>query len=79
MRLLDEDNDHSIDGMTSMLTVSEAEELRDSLEGLLEKPRDNHAHVANKDFSKEITVCIYDLEWVADFDERVQRLLKHDE
>ena len=41
--------------------IAEASELRDSLDELLKKPLNNHAHITNENFQKEITVCIYDI------------------
>ena len=79
MRILDEDADKAINRVTLYLTSSEAAELRDSLEGLLTGAADSHAHVSNQDYSKEVTVCVYDP--AADlgaFNQRSRRLIQED-
>ena len=78
MRILDEDADRAINWITLYLTPSEAGELRDSLEVLLTRPADNHAHVPNQDYSKEITVCIYDPADLGTFSQRARRLIVED-
>ena len=77
MRILDQDNDRKLDRVTLYLTLAEAQELRDSLEAVIQQPRGNHAHIPDSAFDKEITVCIYD-EALAGFDERSRRLIEHD-
>lgn len=62
MRILEESSDKSVNNIILYLTASEASEMRDGLDELLEKPLNNHVHVSNKDFTKEVTICIYDTE-----------------
>ncbi len=79
MRILDENSDKSLENTTLYLTFMEASHLRDSLDQLLEKPLNNHAHVSSEDYQKEITVCIYDVNNLQDFDERSKNLIINDQ
>ena len=78
MRILDQDNDRSINAVTLYLTKSEAAELRDSLEQILADPVGRHEHTSSYDYAKEVTVCIYDPDQLAQFDERSKRLILKD-
>jgi hypothetical protein len=78
MRILDESADKSLNNVILYLTLSEASELRDSLDDLLKKSSNNHAHIANENFQKELTVCIYDVENLKGFDERSIDLIVND-
>jgi hypothetical protein len=78
MRILDEENDKALNGLTLYLTMSEASELKDSLEAILADPIGRHEHVTSKDGSKEITVCIYDMGGLDQFDDRSKKLITDD-
>ena len=78
MRILDQDNDRSVNAVTLYLTKSEAAELRDSLEYILEDPVGRHEHTSSNDYAKEVTVCIYDPDHLTNFDERSKRLILED-
>jgi len=78
MRILDQDNDKSINGISVLLTTDEAKELLDSLKQLLETPANNHAHIPDKSFKKEITIAIYAEGSTAGFDKRTERLILAD-
>jgi hypothetical protein len=79
MRILNRDIEAKVNEITLYLTKSEAEELRDSLIGLLtEKSVGNHRHIASSDYSKEVTVCLYTPGETAGFDERSKRLILED-
>lgn len=78
MRILDEQRDCTVAKATILLTKTEAEELRDSLESVLANRRENHAHIPSEDFRKEITVAVYDEENIHTFNERCQRLIRED-
>lgn len=79
MRLLDEISDKSLKKVVLYLTCSEALELKDSLDDLLKKPLNNHAHISCEDFTKEITVCIYDIDNLKGFNERSMELIINDQ
>ena len=81
MRILDLDHDSARHRIILYLTVSEASELRDSLESILAGSRESHEHVMSADGSKEVTVCLYspdDPEWLKLFDDRSQKLIATD-
>jgi hypothetical protein len=80
MRLLDQRSEKSLQSVTVYLTKDEAEELRDSVIGLLnEPPFHAHNHIYSKDYKKELTICIYNEDDLAGFDERSKRLIVSDE
>ncbi len=79
MRILDESSDKSLKNVILYLTFAEASELKDSLEGLLKKPLNNHAHISNENLQKEITVCIYDVDNLKGFNKRSMNLIINDQ
>lgn len=79
MRILDEKRDKSVDRATILLTQSEAQELRDSLDLLLREGKGQHAHVPDEDFKKEITIAIYSPGDFDGFNPRFQKLIKDNE
>ena len=78
MRLRDDKRDCSIDSATLLLTRGEAQELADSIRGLLAGGERRHEHVSSDNFQKEITIAIYDHSNVSEFDARCQRLIRDD-
>ncbi len=79
MRILDEKIDTSIDTVTILLTLDEANELIDGLSDLINTTKtDSHVHVSNHDFSKEITIALYNDNNINSFSERYRKLIKED-
>ena len=78
MRILDQDRDKSVNRITLYLLRSEAEELKDSLESLLRPEGGHHEHVSSSDYSKEVTVTVYDADNVSSFDGRSRELIDED-
>ena len=78
MRILDEISNKSLESVIFYLTFSEASELRDGLNDLLNKPLDNHVHISSNDYQKEVTICIYDVENLNGFNERPLELIKEE-
>ena len=77
MRILDDKRDVSVDTVILYLTRSEACELRDSIASLLDGDGTGHEHTPSDDYTKEITVCLYDEETsLSHFDERSIRLIR---
>jgi len=70
MRILDENTDKSLENITLYLTLSEAMELRGSLNELIENPKNNHTHINDENYQKELTVCIYSTEDLNGFNTR---------
>ena len=61
--------------VTLFLTQSEASEMRDALESLLDDPSAHHNHISNEDYSSEVTVAIYDKSNLKGFDEISKKIL----
>jgi hypothetical protein len=79
VRILDEDNDKSLSAIILYLTKSEASQLRDYLEQVLAHPIGRHEHVSNSDYTKEVTICIYDPDHLDEnFHERSKKLILED-
>ena len=79
MRMIDDDSSKKLDNITLFLTMAEAKQLRGALNAVIEEPTDaNHRHVSSADYQKEITVCIYDPENLAGFNERSKKLILED-
>lgn len=81
MRILDIDNDKAIKNIMILLTTEEASELRDDLDGMLQKGIINdHAHVNDTEYEHEITIAIYDYgKTESFFNERTKKLVLTDE
>lgn len=77
MRILDQSDDKSLSRVTLYLLTSEAEELRDSLNSLLERSS-HHEHTPSADYTKEVTVTLYDVNNLESFDDRSRRLIVGD-
>ncbi len=78
MRILDQESDASLNQITLYLTVSEAQELKDSLEMLLTSSAAHHEHVSSSDFKKELTLTIYDSQSIGSYDDRSQQIIRED-
>ena len=79
MRILDIDNDKAVYYTVLLLTRSEAQELRDSLDGLLESQNSCiHHHVIDDGLKHEITVVLYDDGHVETFNDRCIKLIQQD-
>lgn len=79
MRILDESTEFSLSKLTVFLTKAEAGQLRDAVDALLQRGGRGHEHVDSEDFTKEITVAVYDVDDISQFCERAQHLILHDE
>ena len=58
MRIDDPQSTKSLSGVGLGLTLSEAHELRDSLDDLLTSPPGRHEHISSADYQVELTVWI---------------------
>jgi hypothetical protein len=80
MRIYNLDSDKKVNKVIIYLTPDEAQEMRDSLELLINnKEKHHHEHIPDSDFKREITVCIYTECNISSFDERSRRLILRDE
>lgn len=82
MRIYNEDTDKKINKVILYLTPDEAQELKDSLELIINNnEKYHHEHIPDRadDFKREITVCIYREDDLSGFDERSKKLILNDE
>ncbi len=80
MRLFDQEKKKSIADILLLLTSEEASELRDELERLLtESKENNHGHISDSSFTKEITISIYDANKIEGFSHRIKKLIIEDQ
>ncbi|MBE7045425.1 MAG: hypothetical protein E7397_07825 [Ruminococcaceae bacterium] len=80
MRILDEDRDTTVDNVLILFTKEEAIQLISSLEDLIaDETKGNHHHINNNDYSKELTIALYNEKNIDDwFSERCKRLIQYD-
>jgi hypothetical protein len=78
MRILDQETDRPCSRVTIYLKRGEAEELRDSLEALLDGDAHGHEHVSDAECRKELTLCLYDDASLDHFDARSRTLIERD-
>lgn len=78
MRILDESGDKALNRVTLYFTASEAAELKDSLDALLADRLRQHEHISSDDYRKEVTICIYDVDKLSQFDSRSKKLILED-
>ena len=79
MRILDQTNDKSLSDILLLLTIDEAKELRDAIETLLlQQNKNDHCHISDFDYSKELTVSLYEQNQIDGFNERIQMLINKD-
>ncbi|MEO2073788.1 MAG: hypothetical protein ABGX20_00005 [Bacillus sp. (in: firmicutes)] len=80
MRIFDEDNKIPIKNVSIFLTRSEAAEMVDSLNDILENFQHNadHAHINDNDYKREITICVYEDNDLRGFNEEAKKLINED-
>ena len=79
MRIQDNKTLNKLKYITLCLTKEEAQELIDSLSELIRKPEINHAHVPDRDFEREIDICVYDPDNIdSNFSDQVKKLIEQD-
>lgn len=77
MRIYDPKNKKSFRKILIMLTPSEVQELVGTLESL--SITNDHIHIADDQFKREITVGLYTPENLRNFSDEVIRLIQEDE
>ena len=80
MRILDLKESKRLEKIIIYLTDEEAMDLKSSLEQMLEEKKMQHVHINGTDYTKEITVTIYDPsdKKLDSFDERSKKLILED-
>ncbi len=82
MRIYNVDSDKKVNKVILYLTPDEAQEMKDSLELLINNnKKHHHEHIPDRedDFKREITICIYKEDNLSTFDERSRKLILNDE
>ena len=76
MRIFDADTDKTLKDVTLYLKYEEAKELYDSIGSLLEKKSfDEHEHINDATYEREITVLLYDEQHVESLNERSKKII----
>jgi len=81
LRILDQDKgkDEPVRNVLLMLTFDEAKELRDSLDGLIERRSVvDHSHINDSEYKHEITIALYEPNGALPFSNMVKRLILED-
>jgi len=81
MRILNQDKEESIRNLLILLTPEEAKELKDDLELLLSQDLSqgqNHAHINDSDYQREITIAIYTPNNYTSFNDKVKKLISNE-
>ncbi|TKG92988.1 hypothetical protein EYV94_18630 [Puteibacter caeruleilacunae] len=79
MRLFDQEKETLINDLLILLTIDEALELKCELERLIQQQKtDDHGHINNEDYTKEITVSVYDPNNIDNFSRRIKNLIIDD-
>jgi len=81
MKIFNEDTNKSLSNITILLTKNEILQLISNLENLSSDIiNNNHFHLNSDDYSKEITISLYDQNGVLDyFEEKYRKLILSDE
>ena len=82
MRIYNIDTDQKINNVILYLTCEEAQEMKDSLELIINNnEKHHHEHIPDREsgYKREITVCIYKKDNLSSFDERSKKLILNDE
>jgi hypothetical protein len=74
MRIIDEENNKTLNSILIMLTPEEAAELASKLKSL-DPTNGEHLHVDDIDYKREITVAIYTAENSGFFADEIRRIL----
>ena len=75
MRIYDPKSKRVLTEMTLFLTPQEAKKLGQSALDLARNPRQNHHHVSDENFEREITVTVHTPENLAEFDPEARKLI----
>lgn len=79
MRIFDNENDKPLKSITLFLTEEEATELKDDLERLIKNIGNNeHVHINDLEYVRELTVTLYNPNNLNHFDERSKKVILED-
>lgn len=77
MRIYDEENEKSLTSILIMLTPSEVRELLGKLKSL--DVTNDHIHVDDEHYKREITLGLYTPQNIQNFSEKVKTLIQQDD
>lgn len=78
MRIYNERMDIALSSVMLFLTKNEMQELRDTLDALIEEPPCEHEHIMDDEYKREITIASYLEGGTNSFAEKYNNLLKKD-
>jgi hypothetical protein len=79
MRILDNESDKPLKNITLLLTKDEATELKDDLERIIKNIKINeHVHINDLEYVRELTISLYCPNNLNHFDERSKKLILKD-
>ncbi|MEW6609827.1 MAG: hypothetical protein AB1414_20685 [bacterium] len=79
MRILDLENDKTLQEIGIYLTPGEVKQMIGYLEDMLKDPKVHHAHINDDEYQREITISIYCKENMNQFDERSKKIILEEE
>lgn len=76
MRILDADNNKAINNLNLYLTMEEAKEMLGDLENLINNyGKNEHTHINDAEYEREIRLVLYNMNNLNSFDERSKKLI----
>ena len=79
MRIYNEDENKTINNLTLLLTMKEANELIESIKGIIKRNKQNdHEHINDQECNHEITISIYNENNTNEYNQRIQEVIKND-
>jgi hypothetical protein len=76
MRILDTDHNKAIKNLNLYLTIDEAKEMLSDLKNLINKYGNNeHTHINDAEYEREIRLVIYNINNLNGFDVRSKKLI----
>jgi hypothetical protein len=76
MRILNNQTGQALEDICLYLTPAEAKEMMGALENLLINRSENHAHLSDNSYQREVTLAIYTDDNLDEFDERSRKLIR---
>jgi hypothetical protein len=76
MRILDADNNKALKNINLYLTIEEAKEMLGDLENLIRNhDKNEHTHINDSEYEREIRLMLYNINKLDGFDERSKKLI----
>ena len=75
MRILNYADDAPLDNICIYLTIAEAKAMVGYLEQLVAEPGEQHFHLSDDEYQREITLTVYQTSGLEQYDERSRRLI----